>query len=529
MRKIQLFVLAAVFLLPLSGVAELQNVEVGGSIEISGVWYTEFFEPTGAGVRYGPTSLWGRGIGPGGAVSAIRTDGSGNNLGFFEQRTRLNFKADFTDNVSAFIQLESIDIWGEDFRSNYVTGADMRASSVDDLEVYEAYIDVCEMFGTPLCLRIGRQEMLFGSGWLVGTNPDSDPFTSLSFDAVRLTYSGSSFIVDGWWSKLAENSPMEEDGDVDFYGIYLSCIALEGIEFDAYWLYVRDARSVKGTSLGLASEALERLFGVDQYGVTELHTVGLRLGGSHMGLDWDVNVAYQFGDADAVGVQFAGLTFGDDSADFDSWGVDVELGYTFDIKSQLRLYIGAEYYEGEDNRDITFLEWLNPFYTPQASVSFNRLFSDHETDAFLDGSALSNFWMFSAGVSAAPTESIEVGLDIVYQEVLEPFDSPWSLNLGRFNFPILPGVSFLTTEEDDDLGWQVGLWASYAYSEDLTFDLGWTHYFVGDALSGGAFVDENGLTYLGGGGGDDADYISFSATIEFGGTGEDRLPRHKIK
>ena len=47
----------------------------------------------------------------------------------------------------AFIEIDSYDIWGEDFRSNYVTGVDARAASGDDVEMYQAYIEAEEMSG----------------------------------------------------------------------------------------------------------------------------------------------------------------------------------------------------------------------------------------------------------------------------------------------------------------------------------------------------------------------------------------------
>ena len=62
-------------------------------------------------------------------------------------------KADFTSDVSAYLELDSYDIWGEDFRSNYVTGQDLRADTTTDVEFNQAYIDVKDIGGTPLSLR----------------------------------------------------------------------------------------------------------------------------------------------------------------------------------------------------------------------------------------------------------------------------------------------------------------------------------------------------------------------------------------
>ena len=60
------------------------------------------------------------------------------------------------------------------------------------------------MFGLPLRMRIGRQELNLGSGWLVAPNDTAALFFGTSFDAVRLTYATDKFSVDGFWSKLAK-------------------------------------------------------------------------------------------------------------------------------------------------------------------------------------------------------------------------------------------------------------------------------------------------------------------------------------
>ncbi|HDP34856.1 MAG TPA: hypothetical protein ENN29_07075, partial [Candidatus Hydrogenedentes bacterium] len=94
--------------------AELQNVEVGGNIRIRGNWYD--FD------RASDTS-------------------------FIEQRTRLSVKADFTQDVSAFIELDYYNFWGEDFRSLYLTGADFRGSGGNDVDLYQGYIEAKDMWG----------------------------------------------------------------------------------------------------------------------------------------------------------------------------------------------------------------------------------------------------------------------------------------------------------------------------------------------------------------------------------------------
>ena len=497
--------------------AELQNVEIGGSIQQYGAWYSSFYEPLGLTLHY-PGIAPRRPIGGDGFASYIRADGRGGDLSFVEQRTRLHLKADLSDNVNAFIEFDDNEVWGGDFRSDYLTGTDLQADSSDDVEVYQAYIEASEMFGQPLTLKIGRQEMCFGSGWLVGTNFYPDPFTGLSFDAIRLTYSGESFAVDAWWSKLQENVSFEEDGDIDFYGLYLTCTAIENIEFNAYWMYIRDAQRQTQTWLDWPMEYVVQRLGFDNYDPTNLHTIGLRTAGKAAAFDWELEAAYQFGNADALGAMFtpADGGYGDSNAKYDNWGGQFTVGYTFnEIRFSPRLYLHGEYYGGEDNRAVSFWEWANPFHHSKASVSFNRLFSDYETHNFLDGSGMSNYYNLVAGLDLALTEKVEFSIYTVWAQAVEPFDWPLDLRFGYWHVPLVPELSFLNRKGSDDLGWELDFLCKYAYSEELSFEIGGSHFWPGDAIRDGVFTENNGTTLMGGTGKHGGNYLYIMTRFEF--------------
>ncbi|MDX9973477.1 MAG: alginate export family protein [FCB group bacterium] len=536
MRK--LFVILAVLtLVAVPAMAELQNVTVGGSIQIRANYYMSAFGdtpevrwPNRFNVRFLPVRAVGNNTNFGvinsnaDIFSPFDWNDKGNDLDIVEQRTRLNVNADFTDEVSAFIELDSYDTWGEDFRSNYVTGADFApvaagVGTTDDVEIYQAYIQAEEMWGTPLRLRVGRQELSFGSEFLVGTNDTNSFFTGLSFDGIRATYGTDMFSVDAWAAKLNEVFAFEEDGDTDFYGVYGSYTGMENISIDAYWMLVRDAAGFEDTPGTWLPEWIENWLGVDDYDPTYLHTVGLRGAGTVDAFDFEAEFAYQFGDADQVGRTFRpfGFTYADNDADFDgNWAVNGELGYTFDMNYQPRVFVGGAYFTGEDNRDVSVLEWLNPFDMPEASVGFNRLFSNWEYSQFLDTNAdMSNFWAIRAGVSAKPTESVEVMLKGTYLVADEAFDAPRHIKIGRYRVPVQPRWSFWTTQNDEDLGIEAELSAKYNYSEDLVFEAGWAHLFVDDGLKDGSFTSNNGLVFNGGTSDDDADYVYVETRLSF--------------
>jgi Alginate export len=498
--------------------AELQNVEVGGEIRIRGRWWRSSFDGVRR-TRIPNFFLTDRSIGPFGVSSVYDFDDNNNDRKIVEQVTKLSVKADFTNDVAAYIELFSWDIWGEDFRSNYITGADARANSVDDVEVNQAYIEANNMWGLPLRARIGRQELAFGKSWLIGSRVS--PTLPISYDGIRLTYELDVLTVDAFWAKLAESGIVEEDGDVDMYGVYATYKGIEALQISGYWFLVRDGRSINDTNFVAPIEWLEDLFGLDDYDVTNLHTVGLRVFGDYGSLDYDLELAYQFGEADAVGAGFApaGWLYGDDGADFDAWAGDLEVGYSLDIPWQPRVFVGGAYFEGEDNRDITFMDWLSNWDRAEASVSFNRLFSGMWYSSSMDvlggAAAMTNFSQIRAGVTAHPTETLTTGLSLAYYWVNEPFDSPVSVSLGHFDIPLAPALSFWTQESSDDIGLFTHIWVKYDYSEDLWIKVGWEHLFAEDGVDDGSFILLNGLDFGGGTDDDDVEYIYFDTQLKF--------------
>ncbi|HPC15369.1 MAG TPA: alginate export family protein [Candidatus Hydrogenedentes bacterium] len=500
-----------VLTIPMAAQADLQNVQVGGEIRLR----ANFVSSTLAGpgpieVRYTPAELAGRPIGgpfayPNnglGAVSYLSWNRRSNNTNFVEQRTRLHVSADFTDNVNAFVEFDSYDVWGEDFRSDYLTGVDSRSTTGltptllgpdGDVSLYQAYIEARELYGTPLALRIGRQELSFGSEFLVGKGDKAPLFRGLSFDAVRLTYAGQTFTVDAWMSKLAEGSPAEEDGDVDFYGIYGTCKAIENVAFDLYWLYLRDARALPSDPVGPA--------GFDPtYDPTELHTVGARSAGKVGAFDFEAEVAYQFGDMDQAGFTFKPGLYGDHDADADAWAAKLEVGYSFDCPWKPRLFVGGVYFSGEDNRSVS----ANPLY-PRSSVSFNRLFSNQIYSGFVDlNNDFSNGYDVRIGVLTFPMEKLVMLLCVSYFGADDTFD-----------MPVAGQPSRVTKSSGSHMGTESYLALFYNYSKDLQFDAGWAHWFRGEGAFDGNFVEWNGYMLNKGSAHNDGDYIYVGSTLKF--------------
>lgn len=489
--------------------AELKNLEVGGQIIVFGEYYTNV-APKDDGLRYPAALLRGRPIGTGlgeGIFSGFAFDRDGLDSTGVSQWTRLSVEADFTDEVSTYIEFDHVDVWGSSFRSNFVSGLD--GAGTGTVNLYQAYIQANEMFDLPLSLRIGRQELRLGSEWLSGGNDDGPaPAWGLSFDGIRATYALDDFTFDAWAMKLFEDKSGEKDGDTSFYGLYGSYTGIENVTLDAYWMYIHDGSTLNDSTGSFLLEGLEDAFGVDGYTPTRLHTIGLRSSAVFGRMDIEAELAYQFGDASHVGSLFRPTFYGADGAEYDNLGLNFQMGYALNLEWDPRIYFAFAWLEGQDNRAISALDraasLINPFYTKEASVSFNRLFSNWSYSSVLDGTDLSNAFIFHTGLNLLPTEKIEVAFDLGYYLADETFDRP-----RFFLFP------FWTQKSDNELGFEFDISMTYNYSEDLYFTVGWDHLFAGAGLEDGNFNSANGLDFTGGSDSDDVDYLYFETGIFF--------------
>jgi len=492
------FAAVAVILLGGQALAELQQVSIGGELRIRGRYYINVFSPSTQ--RFPSDSTGWRPLGPKGTFSTFKWDDKGGGWTRYESATLLNVKADFSNSVSTFFELYDHSIWGEDFRSNYLTGIDGRGNPANNfLTMNQAYVDVSNLFGAPVKLRVGRQMMKFDNGWLI-----SDMLTPsqwLSFDGMRLTWTPcKEFTMDAFAMKMVEK--LTGDEDADFYGLHATYTGIPALTMEGYYYFLRDASHVETTKLDTVGEWIEGKLGVDQYDATELHTIGTHLWGKESGFDYELNFAYQFGEASHIGSYFVAkpLPYGDQKADYDTFGATLTVGYTFqDVKFQPRPFIMGVYFDGQDNTDISFTDWLNPFYRPKASVSFNRLFSENNyVPTINDNGSMSNYAQAAIGLEAQLTDCLRAHIHGAKDWVVDPFNPPPYWHFGNTRIAKFPNMSFITDKGSNDMGWEIAGWLKYNYSADLWILLYGNYLWTGEALHQGSFVQGNGTGFNGG-------------------------------
>jgi hypothetical protein len=375
----------AVALASATSYADLQNIEVNGGIRLRG-------------------SSYSGGDGPGDRATQ-----------FTEQRTNLGWTADFTDEVSAVIEMDSYNIWGDDGRGD-VVGGPGTGGGLGEVSLYQAYIELGEAWGTALDIKVGRQEVILGSEFLVGNNSTGSYFPQNSFDGITAVYNQDTYNVTFLMLKVAEADAalgatgLGVDLDTDLYGIYGSYTGLENNVIDGYWLYVRT---------GLPGDN------------SELHTIGARIAGSANRFDYEGEIAVQTGDTGTAG------------SDFDGLAINTELGYTFDTDLQPRIFGGITLFTGSDGGDI----------------GFNRLFSDWEYSEFISNGDLTNAQILRLGFSLQATEKIGLSAVIAHFELDE--DAGFATDDIGDEFGL-----YATYQYSDDVALEFG-YAHFFVEEDL--------------------------------------------------------------
>jgi hypothetical protein len=189
-----------------SAFAETQNVKVSGSIDAYSFYRNDFDLLEGNDASVVPVGVAVPGVSHTGTFQQ-RSDADE----FFFTITQVEVAADLTDNVSTVINLINQRDWNAEplDGTTGVPSAANQANNEFDITLDLAYVQLKEIFYAPLTLTIGRQDLLFGRGFIVGWNPQdpqavfqADEFTQAqSFDAFRATLDFNPWTIDlVYWS-----------------------------------------------------------------------------------------------------------------------------------------------------------------------------------------------------------------------------------------------------------------------------------------------------------------------------------------
>jgi len=457
-RKIALFcaLIGLVAFVACPAYAEVQNIKVSGDIQALGV-YRNNYDLENKGWINDP----GLGLAP--TTPNATTEDSDS---FFMSVVRLRVDADLTDNVSACVRLANLREW------------DTINNAAEDIYVDLAYVTLKEMLYSPLTLVIGRQELMYGDGLIVGSGRYDDPDGSINYndlstlhgyDAVRAILDYDPWTMDLLLAKMQESDDDADadvvvddgagkDSDIDLYGVNLGYKFNQyDAEMEGYFFTKRDENydlTVPVTGVGSPSNG--RTFEENH-----VYTVGLR-GSMVPAANWTLSgeIAGQWGH---IKDNEAGPDDNPLERDREALAANVAAGYDF-ANVRFAPTLGVEYLflSGEEAGNSGDFDAWDPMYRGKIMGTIRD---------YLENLYTTNDPADTSGWSKQKTLKVAGGLDL--GELVDGL----SLDLAYLHYwfdeePV--------AGSDDEIGDEINLTLLYDYTEDVQFALDGAWFIPGD-------------------------------------------------
>jgi hypothetical protein len=458
-----------------AALAETQNVKVSGSIDAYSFYRSNFdlldnndasVVPVGGNVPLNghgnAGNTFNTGVANVGGSNIQRSDADN----FFFTITQVEVSADLTDNVSTVINLINQRDWNaESLAATDTSTAATNAAATNEFDILLdlAYVQMKEIFYSPLTLTIGRQDLSFGRGFIIGWNPQdpqgsiqADEFTQIqSFDAIRATLDFNPWTLDFVYSKIREGATNPED-DRDLYITYLTYKFAEyNAVADAYWTGDLDRNTLRTTG-GAGPGSVNDSSGTRD---TDTQTVGGRVQFDPISqITLGGELAYQFGHYRAA--QAAGTIF-NPNRNREAWATDLFGEYRWDNTWKPMLGVQYVYLSGEPDLGTgstqSYGAWNGFFRGPVYGWIHDYLEVNYATASNSDQPAGQNQQHVSVYGSLLPMTDLK--LTAAY----------WHFWAPESQHTTITNVNSATLSSD--LGDEIDLAAMYSYTEDVTFTM----------------------------------------------------------
>jgi len=276
---------------------------------------------------------------------------------YFRLRARLWASVQPVTNLTlnARVSDESRDWMDKSYARQYGagrTGMEWRYGVVDNLNVR-----VANLFGEPLTVTAGRQDVTFGDGWLVLDGTPGDGSWTLFLDSLRFTFDAKdiqtkfdvvliqqSALPDEWLPTIGDSSAKTTDGmrtpyyltEQDERGVilYVSNKSLKNVQLDGYFIYKNDQR-VHTDILPNGDNA-------------DIYTLGGKFSGTPTE-HWQYSLegAYQFGEKQDPMVKYP-VNLSTETRDISAYGGNGRLTYLFKDRFNNQASLIFEYLSGDD-------------------------------------------------------------------------------------------------------------------------------------------------------------------------------------
>ncbi len=358
-------------------------------------------------------------------------------------RGRMGIKAE-RGVVGAAVELQDARVWGEPTPYGY-DGRDAMPNTAARL----AYAQVQSLSNQGIFLRLGRQEIVWGEGRLLGAS-DWSP-TGRSLDAVRGSLALGEFDFDAFAAIIRTPGALAPEVQRD------DAHSSEGTGAQVYGL-----RVAWNTSPWLVLEwnNLARVVRAPTSGLLvpgDLVLSGLRFAGNYLGLSYSVEGAYEFGRVAVVGA----------TAPIRAYAGVARVEWTTTLAGQVRFGAQGSYASGQDQNKTR----LDP---TSAITRFDPILPDVRTAHGPMGLyAWSNIIEAAAFGSVSPAEELRIVTGYRYVALAVPSDTWQSATL----FPIgnAPNNTART------LGHEIDAAIEYAPWDALSMSLGYGAFVTGPA------------------------------------------------
>ncbi|TAM39635.1 hypothetical protein EPN54_03255, partial [bacterium] len=415
--------------------AEVQNVKVSGDITATGLTRNYY------GLNYSTTG-----------------DKSQFKQNLLMSQTRIRVDADLTDNVMATVRLINERVWnGQN---------DVSSSGNNAIDIDLAYATLKEFLYSPLSVTVGRQEIKFGNGLIMGnakvasgvTNIPTDLSERKAFDAIRATLNYDPLVIDAIYAKVRQTSysttgtgPISDKNDINLMGVNATYAINKKANVSGYY-YLKNDNYKGGAAIPLGGKS------------DKVNTVGALISVAPIDdLKASLEGAYQFGRNNATSLA---------EKNHDAWALQGLLDYTF-TKIKMMPMVGASYtyLSGEKSDTIGNTRnggWDPMFYDQKLNnITYTLL-------------PFTNMSVFNLKASCKPMDDVTIAAVYGYYNVAQKKD------LSSFTSPFFydgtNGISNSYTGKVH-LGDAIDLSVTYDYTEDVQLALTGGWFKPGEALT----------------------------------------------
>lgn len=507
-----LFVAAIVVAIAAPTFAAVQNIKVSGSIEERAIYLNNFdlINKTEESTNQRFMNLLGgvtRGAGSGASINEDQES-------FILSTVHVGVDSDLTDNVSASILLSNQGKWGQ-------TGA------FNNVNVNKAFITLKEFFYQPLTVRVGRQDLKFGQGFVVGPGIFRDPnatfpaprtdalpdrfgtalgntATAVSgplglqysdatyYDAIRATLDLDPWTVDAIYSKITATSTAHDDEELAGVNVAYKFDQYNA-KAEAYYFFKND--EALNSDMGYIDPVdLTRVGVLGAIADTTVPGVGARVyerEDTHVfGLRGDITPVENLSLTGEGAVQWGSLVdeaglwnLSTNGAALDrnklGWAIDASGNYLWkDSTYKPNLGLGVEYLSGEENGNSGRWNAWDPMFRGN-SLSMIRGYQAG-LQAPMNNIGGNIYQTLDTKDPSGSTDAITLYVD----GGLKPMDD-LSLKARYLHF----WTAAKQTGRNRSLGDEVDTTVVYDYTEDVQFDL------TGGVFIPGGFYDDNPDSY----------------------------------